>query len=143
MPWKETSTMDQRIQFIADHLRGLYTKKALCRHYGISRPTGDKWIERYRIDGAEGLCERSRRPHWPPPQLPRPDRHRPAFLRRAAGGRAVPGRPDLGPEEATCDAKYCGEAVPCKPSLPSPGRFQPKAGNTIFLTVRFPVLNRL
>ena len=58
--------MDQHILFIADYLSGGYTKKALCRHYGISRPTGDKWIERYRIDGAEGLCERSRRPHWHP-----------------------------------------------------------------------------
>ena len=66
MPWKETSTMDRRIQFIADYLSGGYTKKALCRHYGISRPTGDKWIERYRIHGAEGPCERSRRPRGHP-----------------------------------------------------------------------------
>ena len=66
MPWKETSTMDQRIQFIADYLSGGYTKKALCRHYGISRPTGDKWMERYRMHGAEGLCERSRRPRGHP-----------------------------------------------------------------------------
>ena len=66
MPWKETSTMDQRVQFIADYLSGRYSKKALCIHYGVSRPTGDKWIERYGIHGAEGLCERSRRPHWHP-----------------------------------------------------------------------------
>ena len=48
MPWKETSTMDQRLLFIADYLGGGYTKKALCRHYGISRPTGYKWISRFR-----------------------------------------------------------------------------------------------
>ena len=30
MPWKETSTMDQHILFIADYLSGGYTKKALC-----------------------------------------------------------------------------------------------------------------
>ena len=54
MPWKETSTMDQRIQFIADYLSGRYSKKALCIHYGVSRPTGDKWIERYRIHGSRG-----------------------------------------------------------------------------------------
>ena len=35
-------------------------------HYGVSRPTGDKWIERYQIHGAEGLCERSRRPPGTP-----------------------------------------------------------------------------
>ena len=66
MPWKETSTMDQRMQFIADYLSGRYNKKALCNHYGISRPTGDKWIERYRIHGPGGLYERSRRPHRHP-----------------------------------------------------------------------------
>ena len=55
MPWKETCTMDQRMLFIVDYLSGGYTKKGLCRHYGISRPTGDKWIDRYRIHGPEGL----------------------------------------------------------------------------------------
>ena len=48
MPWKETCTMDQRMLFIVDYLSGGYTKKGLCSHYGISRPTGDKWIDRYR-----------------------------------------------------------------------------------------------
>ena len=38
---KETSTMDQRIQFIADYLSGRYSKKALCIHYGVSRPRGE------------------------------------------------------------------------------------------------------
>ena len=66
MPWKETSTMDQHILFIADYLSGDYTKSALCRHYDISRRTGDKWIERYRMHGPEGLYERSRRPHGHP-----------------------------------------------------------------------------
>ena len=28
MPWKETSTMDQRIQFIADYLSGRYSKES-------------------------------------------------------------------------------------------------------------------
>ena len=63
MPWKEMSALDQRIRFVRDYLSGDYTKKALCRHYGISRPTGDKWIERYRQYGLGGLYERSRRPH--------------------------------------------------------------------------------
>ena len=66
MPWKETCTMDQRIQFIADYLNGSYTKKDLCMHYGISRPTGDKWIARYHNCGPEGLYDRSRRPHQHP-----------------------------------------------------------------------------
>ncbi len=73
MPWKETSIMDQRIRFIRDYQSGDYTKKALCMHYGISRPTGDKWIQRYRMYGLEGLHDRSRRPHgYPPPHQPSP-----------------------------------------------------------------------
>ena len=66
MPWKETTTMDQRVQFIADYLDGSYTKKDLCMLYGISRPTGDKWIARYHSHGPQGLHDRSRRPHRHP-----------------------------------------------------------------------------
>ena len=66
MPWKETCTMDQRVRFISDYLEGCYSKRDLCMHYGISRPTGDKWIERYDKHGPEGLHDRSRRPHQQP-----------------------------------------------------------------------------
>ena len=69
MPWKETSIMDQRIRFIRDYQSGDYTKKALCMHYGISRPTGDKWIQRYRMYGLEGLHERSRDPTGTPHRI--------------------------------------------------------------------------
>lgn len=34
MPWKETSRMDERMKFVGDHLKGLWSKKALCAHYG-------------------------------------------------------------------------------------------------------------
>ncbi len=68
MPWKETSAMDQRIQLIADWLSGDYGKRELCRIYGISRPTADKWIGRYDEHGPEGLEERRRAPHHRPNQ---------------------------------------------------------------------------
>lgn len=42
----------------------------LCDHYGISRKTGYKWIERYEREGPAGLGERSRRPHGCPTQMP-------------------------------------------------------------------------
>ena len=44
MPWKETCAMDQRVQFMGDWLSGQFSKTDLCEFYGISRPTGDKWI---------------------------------------------------------------------------------------------------
>ncbi len=68
MPWEETSAMDQRIGFIGDWLSGEYTKSELCRAYGISRPTADKWISRYREGGPGGLAELSRAAHSHPNQ---------------------------------------------------------------------------
>ncbi|HUS17211.1 MAG TPA: integrase core domain-containing protein [Chloroflexia bacterium] len=62
MPWKEICAMDQRVQFVADCLAGELTMAAVCRAYGISRPTGYKWLDRYRAQGAAGLEERSRAP---------------------------------------------------------------------------------
>ena len=38
MPWKETSTMDQRMLFIADYLSGDYTKKALAETTALAGP---------------------------------------------------------------------------------------------------------
>lgn len=70
MPWKETCAMDQRVQFIADWLSGEYTRSALCEAYGISRPTGYKWIKRYELLGADGLKERSKAPLTHPNQIP-------------------------------------------------------------------------
>jgi transposase InsO family protein len=66
MPWEQTSAMDQRVQFIADWLSGDYLKIELCAAYGISRPTADKWIERYRQGGVNELEERSRAAHSHP-----------------------------------------------------------------------------
>ena len=54
--------MDEKLVFVADHLRGEWSMAALCEHYGISRKTGYKWLGRYRGDGPEGLVERSRAP---------------------------------------------------------------------------------
>jgi putative transposase len=65
MPWQEMSPMDERVQFIADHQRGLYAMTELCARYGISRKTGYKWLARYALEGACGLVERSHAPQTP------------------------------------------------------------------------------
>jgi putative transposase len=54
--------MDERISFIDKHLSGDWTMTELCGAYGISRKTGYKWVERYRVGGRSGLSERSRAP---------------------------------------------------------------------------------
>jgi putative transposase len=68
MPWRETSPMDQRTRFIADHLRATHTITELCDQYGVSRKTGYKWIDRYLRLGPAGLDDHSRRPHRAPNQ---------------------------------------------------------------------------
>ena len=70
MPWKEFKIMDQREHFVGDYLTGDYPKGALCELYGISRPTGDKWLARYHAQGVAGLADMARRPHTQPQQTP-------------------------------------------------------------------------
>jgi putative transposase len=55
MPWEQTSAMDQGVQFIADWLSHDYFKIDLCRVYGISRPTADKWIRMGEQIGLRGM----------------------------------------------------------------------------------------
>lgn len=65
MPWKETCAMQERHAFIQCWLSREYNKSQLCRRFGISRPTGDKWIRRFQQEGLNGLSDRSRAPHQP------------------------------------------------------------------------------
>jgi putative transposase len=71
MPWRQTSPMDQKTQFIADYLRRTLSITELCELYGVSRKTGYKWIERYLTSGPLGLEDRSRKPGSSPNQTPK------------------------------------------------------------------------
>jgi transposase InsO family protein len=62
MAWRESDAMDARVGFVTDCLRGEESMTALCDRYGISRKTGYKWLDRYRLEGAAGLMPRSHAP---------------------------------------------------------------------------------
>src|SRR6266481_4452238 len=62
MPWRETAPMKERMRFVTDRERDLYSMVELCERYGVSRKTGYKWIARYEREGPAGLGERSRAP---------------------------------------------------------------------------------
>jgi transposase InsO family protein len=62
MPWKETTTMDQKIEFICEWRTGKYTITELCKVFEISRPTAYKLIHRLETYGIEGLMEKNRSP---------------------------------------------------------------------------------
>lgn len=63
MPWRESCAMDERVNFISDHRSGMWTMTELCERYEVSRQTGYKWLDRYRLEGAAGLMDRSHAPH--------------------------------------------------------------------------------
>jgi transposase len=61
--------MEERVRFVARLLDG-EGMSAVCREFGISRKTGYKIFNRYRQEGLEALCDRSRRPVRYANQLP-------------------------------------------------------------------------
>jgi transposase InsO family protein len=62
MPWKDTTIMEEKIEFICEWRTGKYTVTELCRSFGISRPTAYKIINRFEKNGYDGLLELSRTP---------------------------------------------------------------------------------
>lgn len=60
MSWRSKTVEEERMEFVQRVLRKEKSKSALCREYGISRVTGDKWIKRF--ENGESLTDRSRRP---------------------------------------------------------------------------------
>lgn len=62
MPWKDVSMSEQRIRFVLRASDG-ENMSGLCREFGISRPTGYLWLQRFReVERIEEVKERSRRP---------------------------------------------------------------------------------
>jgi transposase InsO family protein len=68
MPWKESKTMDLRVQLIHDH-EGGESISALSEIYGVARKTIYKWLERHDAAGVAGLADRSRAPQHCPHKL--------------------------------------------------------------------------
>ena len=68
MPWEMKTVEQSRLEFVKRVLAHEKSKSALCRDYGISRPTGDKWIARY-LSG-KTLDNISRRPFHTPNKIP-------------------------------------------------------------------------
>ena len=63
MPWRTTSPMEQRLEFVREYATGWFTMTELAAQYAISRKTGYKWVAAHAAGGAPALQDRSRRPH--------------------------------------------------------------------------------
>lgn len=70
MPWKEFSTMSQRLEFVTLATAENANIRHLCRCFGVSPRTAYKWLDRFQSDGANGLEDRSRQPHHSPSRTP-------------------------------------------------------------------------
>lgn len=66
MPWRISSAMSQRHEFVllASHQQA--NVRQLCRQFEISPTTAYKWLERFQANGIQGLHELSRRPQRSP-----------------------------------------------------------------------------
>lgn len=61
--------MEERFRFIEDYKQNEASVAELCRRYGVSRKTGYKWLERYEVDGLDGLRDQSRAPRNHPNEV--------------------------------------------------------------------------
>lgn len=91
MPWQERSSMSERQEFVAFARQAGATIAALCRHFGISRKTGYKWLAR-AAQGETTCADRRRRPHTSPRRTT-PEREAAVLAKRqeksAWGGRKL------------------------------------------------------
>jgi transposase InsO family protein len=70
MPWRKTTVLDDRMQFMSSYLSGDWSFADLCRAFGISRKTGYKFVARCAEEGPAGLHDASRAAHTYPNMTP-------------------------------------------------------------------------
>ena len=81
----QTNATDQRRCFVHDYGSGQWSMTELCERYGVSRPTGYKWVARWEEGGDGGLEERSRAPARCPHRTPEDLERRVLSLRARYG----------------------------------------------------------
>jgi len=126
MPWQERSVESERAAFVELAQAEGAPIAQLCRHFGISRKTGYKWLG--RAGTGESLTDRSRRPLTSPHQTPEAMEALLLALRAAHpawGGRKLHHRlvamgiPDVpAPSTITDVLRRAGMLVPPPPPVP-------------------------
>jgi len=104
MAWRSVEVAEQRVRFVVLSERGGRSHADLCREFGISRPTGYLWLERYRGGGVGAMAELSRRPHGSRSRTPDPIEERIVQLRAE--------RPDWGARKLSVLLGREGQSVP-------------------------------
>lgn len=66
MPWKISTTMNERSEFVTLAQGENANIRDLCRRFKISPTVGYKWLDRFKLGGFEALADQSRRPKTSP-----------------------------------------------------------------------------
>ena len=66
MPWKESSRMSLRTDFVLLAQQPDTNLSLLAQRFGISRKTAYKWLKRFQAGEPDALGDRSRKPHTSP-----------------------------------------------------------------------------
>ena len=140
MPWKRMGVDEQRMQFVIRAVSGKESLAALCREFGISRPTGYRWRRRYeQARSLTGLGEQSRRPHRSPARTAEWKQRSVVALREETGWGAKKLHVTLRDEQGLALAvrtihrilERCG-LVKEDAHGPAPGRFERSAPNELW-----------
>jgi transposase InsO family protein len=140
MPWNEVDVDEQRMRFVIRAMSGAERMSALCREFGISRPTGYLWRQHYRqTSSLTKLSERSRRPHRSPRLTENWKEQRVVALRSQTGWGAKKLRVLLQKEEKIPLAVRTihrilerHDLVSKEAQAPAPGRFERSEPNELW-----------
>jgi len=140
MPWQRMSVDEQRIQFVVRAVSGKERLAALCREFGISRPTGYLWRGRYERAGSfTAVRERSRRPQHSPTRTEEWKEQRVVALREQTGWGAKKLHVLLRDEEQVAVPVRTIHRllerrglIPDAVHTPAPGRFERSAPNELW-----------
>jgi transposase InsO family protein len=139
MPWNEVDVQEQRMCFVMRAFSRKECLAALCREFGISRPTGYLWLRRYeQARSLRALRERSRRPQRSPRKTGEAQEQRVVALRQETGWGAKKLRVLLAEEQIALPVRTIHRIldrrglVAKEPHGPAPERFERTAPNELW-----------